>query len=76
MVNESYSHELYEERQNKRRVTRPWLQCFLCQTPPTFEDCKEHFEEKGMLLTKTDYEDMCKKMHKEPQYRATEKPES
>jgi hypothetical protein len=70
---ESYSQELNEAREEKRDVTRPWLQCYLCQTVPTFEDCKEHLQEKGMLLIKEDYEEMCKKLHKEPRY--AKKPE-
>ena len=71
----SYLKEIYEARQEQRRVTRPWLQCFLCQTVPSFEECKEHFEKEGMLLTRTDYEDVCKKMFKTPIDSAKEKPE-
>ena len=75
MTQPSYSQQLFEERQEKRRVTRPWLECFLCQTAPSFEDCKEHFEKKGMLLTRADYDAACKKMFKTP-ISAKEKPGS
>ena len=73
-MSESYSQELFEAWQEKRRASRPWIQCFLCQTPPTYEDCVEHFKEKGMLITKADYKDVCKQQHMEPRYRAKEKP--
>lgn len=67
-MSESYSEQLSESRKNQRRASRPWLECYICQTPPTFERVKSHFEKKGMLCTKTDYEDVCKKMCIEPQY--------
>jgi hypothetical protein len=65
----SYLMELREGRDDKRRASRPWIECFLSQTPPTYEDCVEHFKEMGMLVTKADYEDVCKKHCLEPQFR-------
>ena len=67
-MSKSYHDELLLERTEKRRISRAWLQCYLAQTPPTFEHCREHFEEQGMILSKTDYEDICSKMCMKPQY--------
>ena len=67
-MSQSYSEQILEARTEQRRVSRLWLQCFLAQTPPTFEHCKSHFEEEGMILSRTDYEDICQKMSKDPQY--------
>ena len=67
-MSQSYTEQILESRNEERRVSRSWLQCYLAQTPPTFEYCKAHFKKKGMSLSRTDYEDICKKMFKEPQY--------
>ena len=68
-IRESYATEILLERQEKRKESREWLECFICQTPPTYEDCKEHLAGKEMILTRLDYEDICEKMSKKPQYR-------
>ena len=65
----SFFMEMKQERDSKRTEARPWLQCYITQTPPTFEECKEHFEPKGILITKTDYEDICTEMCVKPRYR-------
>jgi len=67
----SYADEILLERQEKRRTSRAWLQCYLAQTPPTFEQCKIHFADQNMTLSRTDYEDICKKMTMQPQYEKT-----
>ncbi len=67
----SYADEVLLERTEKRRTSRAWLQCYLAQAPPTFEDCKQHFARQGMTLSRTDYEDICKKMTMQPQYEKT-----
>jgi hypothetical protein len=67
-MSNSYSEQLLEQRKNERRATRPWLECYMSQTPPTFERVKSHFEEQGMLVTKADYEAICKKNCMKPQY--------
>lgn len=67
-MSESYSEQLDESRKSQRRASRPWLECYICQTPPTYERVKAHFESKGMLCTKADYEAVCEKMCVEPQY--------
>ena len=72
-MSESYSDQLLEQRNNQRRATRPWLECYISQTPPTFERVKEHFKEKGMLVTKADYDAVCKKMFVVPQYEGIKK---
>jgi len=63
-MSRSYSKQLFVERNEKRHETRKWLQCYLANVAPSFEQCKEHFDKQGMLLTKKDYEDICNKMHK------------
>ena len=68
-IRESYAAEILLERQEKRQESRLWLESFICQTPPTYEDCKERLAEMGMILTKLDYEDICKKRAQKPQYR-------
>ena len=70
-MSDSYHDQLLLERKEKRRTSRAWLQCYLAQTPPTFEHCKQHFEEQGMILSRTDYEDICEKMSMKPQYEKT-----
>ena len=64
----SYSDQLLEQRKKERRTTRPWLQCYVYQTPPTFEKVKAHFEKQGMLVTKADYEAVCKQGCIKPQF--------
>jgi len=66
---ESYAAEILAERQEKRRESRVWLESFICQTPPTYEDCKDHLGANGMIVTKKDYEDICKNRGQKPQYR-------
>ena len=44
----------------------PWIECYLGQTPPTFEDCRDHFVSKGLKISEREYKTACKKMHKEP----------
>lgn len=63
-MNQSYSEELFLERSEQRKEARLWLQCYLANVAPSFEQCKEHFEKKDMLLTRTDYDDICKLMSK------------
>ena len=60
----SYSDELLLERKSQRKETRLWLQCYLANVAPSFEQCKEHFDKNDMLLTRTDYNDICKLMSK------------
>lgn len=65
---ETYLEQLIQERKENRKASRAWLQCFICQTPPTFEQCKAHFAKQGMKVQKDDYEAVCEKMNKTPQY--------
>jgi len=71
----SYSDQLLEQRNNERRATRPWLECYICQTPPTFEDVKAHFAEQGMLVTRADYQAVCEKMCVKPRWAHEKTPE-
>ena len=64
----SYADQLLEQRNAQRRATRPWLECYISQTPPSFERVKAHFESQGMLVTRADYEAVCKKMCAKPQF--------
>lgn len=64
----SYSAQLLIERTEHRQESRAWLECHLAQTPPTYERCKAWLEEKGLSLTRRDYESVCKKLVMEPQY--------
>lgn len=61
--------EIFKERTEQKRASRAWIQSYLAQTPPTFEYSKEHFEEKGETVARTDYEGACKKIAMKPQYR-------
>lgn len=54
------------ERPKLKGPVGTWIECYLAQTPPTFEDCRDYFAGKGLTITKRDYESACKKMHKEP----------
>jgi len=63
-MNPSYSDELFLERTSRRKEARLWLQCYLANTAPSYEQCKEHFDKKDMLLTREDYDDICKLMSK------------
>jgi len=67
MAEETYLEQLIQERKDNRKASISWLECFICQTPPTFEQCKEHFASKGMKVNRDDYEAACKNMHKDPQ---------
>lgn len=63
---ETYLEQLLLERKQNRKASRERLECYLCQTPPTFEWCKKHFEEQGLKIHRDDYEAACKNIHKEP----------
>lgn len=65
----SYADELLMERNGERTKSRIWLECFICQTPPTYETCRDFLTEKGFVLSRTDYEDVCKRMARQPQYK-------
>lgn len=71
----SYSDQLLEQRNAQRRATRPWLECYISQTPPTFERVQVYFKNQGMLVTKADYEAVCEKMCIKPQFEKKENPE-
>jgi len=75
-MNKPYHEQLLKERTEMRKNSRDWLQCLLAQTPPTYEFCKTMLESKGMALSKTDYEDICQMMKKEPLYEKTPGEES
>ena len=67
-MNKTYTQQLITERIDRKNEIKPWLQCFIATTPPSFEDCKKFFESKKMKLSKQDYEEACKTMHCKPQY--------
>lgn len=65
---DTYLEQLIQERKDNRKASRAWLECFICKTPPTFEQCKIHFDQKGLKVHRDDYEAVCKKLHQNPQF--------
>jgi len=47
---------------DKKHEEMSWLMCFMTNTPPSFDACKEFCEQKGFKITKDDYNTACKKM--------------
>ena len=70
-MNKPYHEQLLNERTEMRKSSRDWAKCILANTPPTYEFCKKTLETKGLSLSKTDYEDICKSMGKKPLYEKT-----
>jgi hypothetical protein len=63
-IDYSIIEEGYQKIKDNKKNVGAWLECYLSQTPPKFEDCKKYFMEKGMKITKQDYKKACNKMFK------------
>jgi hypothetical protein len=70
-MSKSYAEQLLLERAEQRKNTRTILEAYLKNTPPTFEECYAHLAKNGVRLSRTDYENLCRKLGRKPRYESS-----
>ena len=59
---EEIDYSILEGKMNKRDL-EAWIQCFLNNTAPSFEQAQEFFSKKGIALKEKDYNKARKNNH-------------